>query len=225
MIYKPGRDRLSMRKDYVIPIGLVLIAFLVSIYLYPQLPERIASHWNAAGQVDGYTSKIAGLFFIPVLMALLLLLFTAIPRLDPMKHNISKFARHYNIFIIIMIAFMFYLDLLTLSWNLGYSFNMITMLVPAFAILFYYCGILTENAKMNWFIGIRTPWTLSSEKVWTKTNQRGGRLFKVAGVISLVGLVFQPIAIIFVILPAILIAVYTVAYSYFEYKKTLRKKK
>jgi uncharacterized membrane protein len=214
-----------MCKAYVIPIALVVLTFLISIFLYPQMPDRIASHWNAAGVANGYMDKAAGLFFMPVLMVLMLLLFVAVPRLDPMKHNISKFIRHYTIFITIIIAFLFYLNLLMLSWNLGYRFDMVSMLIPAFAILFYYCGILTENARMNWFIGIRTPWTLSNETVWNKTNQRGGKLFKVAGIISLVGLVFQPIAIIFVILPALLVAAYTVAFSYVEYNRIKRKKK
>jgi uncharacterized membrane protein len=214
-----------MDKSYAVPIALVVITFLISIYLYPTMPDRIASHWNAAGTADGFTDKVSGLFFMPVLMVLMLLLFAAVPRLDPMKQNITKFIRQYNVFITIIMAFLFYLNTLMISWNLGYRFDMITMLVPAFAILFYYCGILTENAKMNWFIGVRTPWTLSNETVWNKTNQRGGRLFKVAGIISLVGIVFQPIAIIFVVLPVMLVAVYTVVYSYFEYAKIVKKKK
>jgi len=58
------------------------------------------------------------------------------------------------------------------------------MMVPALGILFYYCGILIENAKRNWFIGIRTPWTLSNEKVWERTHKIGGKLFKIAGLIA-----------------------------------------
>jgi uncharacterized membrane protein len=86
--------------------------------------------------------------------------------------------------------------------------------------LFYYLGILVENAKQNWFIGIRTPWTLSSEKVWNKTHKIGGKLFKVAGLIAFAGILFQDYAIYFVLVPVILIAVYLVIYSYFEYQKS-----
>jgi len=85
--------------------------------------------------------------------------------------------------------------------------------------LFYYCGILVENAKRNWSIGIRTPWTLSSEKIWEKTHRVGGKLFKIAGVIALLGIFFQRYTLFFILVPSIIVAVYAVAFSYFEYLK------
>lgn len=96
---------------------------------------------------------------------------------------------------------------------------MIQLLVPAFAALFYYCGVLTEQAKRNWFIGIRTPWTLSSERVWEKTHKICGKLFKIAGVIALVGILFQRSALFFILAPVILVAAHTIIYSYIEYLK------
>jgi len=102
---------------------------------------------------------------------------------------------------------------------MGVRFNVIQLLAPAFGVLFYYCGILTENAKRNWFIGIRTPWTLSNEKVWDKTHKIGGKLFKIAGAIALSGIFFRTYTLFFVLVPALLAATYTVIYSYFEYQK------
>ncbi len=96
-------------------------------------------------------------------------------------------------------------------------------LIPALGILFYYAGILVENAKRNWFIGIRTPWTLSSEKVWDKTHKIGGKLFKIAGIIALLGILFQKYALFFVLVPIISVAIYTIVYSYFEYQKETKK--
>ena len=93
------------------------------------------------------------------------------------------------------------------------------MMVPALGILFYYCGILVENAKRNWFIGIRTPWTLSSDKVWQKTHKVGGKLFKASAIIAFSGIIFPRYAIFLVIIPAILVGVSTIVYSYFEYQK------
>ena len=94
------------------------------------------------------------------------------------------------------------------------------MLSPAFAILFYYCGVLIEHSKRNWFIGIRTPWTMSSEKVWDKTHARGGKLFKIAGFIALLGIIL-PEQAIFLFLGAVLVFVaYLFVYSYVEYKKS-----
>jgi uncharacterized membrane protein len=114
---------------------------------------------------------------------------------------------------------MLYLYLLTIFWNIGFRFSIVFMLSPAFAILFYYAGILTENAKRNWFIGIRTPWTMSSDKVWDKTHKLGGMLFKVSGILALFGLLLPDYAFLLVVIPVVLVAIYTVVYSYFEYQK------
>jgi uncharacterized membrane protein len=89
--------------------------------------------------------------------------------------------------------------------------------------LFYYLGILSENVTRNWFIGIRTPWTMSNEKVWDKTHKLGGKLFKIIGLTSLLGVFFQNYAILFTLIPTILITIYTVVYSYFQYKKETKK--
>jgi len=166
--------------------------------------------------------KVWGLFLMPFISVGCFLLFSLIPKVDPLKANISKFRKYYDVFVMADIAFLFYLYLLTIFWNLGLRYNMIQFLLPALGILFYYCGILTENAKRNWFIGIRTPWTLSSEKVWDKTHKIGGKLFKISGVITLLGIFFQSFAIFFVLVPVISVAVYTVIYSYFEYQREMK---
>lgn len=211
-----------MRKSTIAVLLVILISFAIGIYLYPYMPERMASHWNAEGQVDGYMPKFWGLFLMPLISVGLLLLFLLIPKIDPLKKNIQKFRKYYDWFIVLLIAFLLYIYLLSLAANLGYDFNMTTMMVPALGILFYYIGILTENAKRNWFIGIRTPWTLSSDVVWDKTHKLGGKLFKAAGVIALLGILAGGYAIWFVLVPVIAVALYTLIYSYFEYQKQIK---
>ncbi len=156
---------------------------------------------------------------MPFISVALFLLFIAIPKIDPLKRNIEKFMKYYERFVALIILFLFYLYLLTLLWSFGFRFNIIQALVPAFGILFYYSGILVENAKRNWFIGIRTPWTMSNDKVWRRTHRLGGKLFKAAGIIALFGAVFQDYALWLVIGPAIVVVICTFVYSYFEYKK------
>jgi len=214
---------MSIRKNEIIILGIILFSFLFGIYLYPQMPEKIASHWNVQGQVDGYMSKFWGLFLIPLISAGLFLLFIAIPKIDPLKTNIEKFRKYYDGFITLIIIFLFYLYLLTIFWNMGIRFDIIQLLAPAFGILFYYCGILTENAKRNWFIGIRTPWTLSNDAVWDKTHKIGGKLFKISGIVVLFGIFFRNYALFFILVPVILVAIYTIIYSYVEYQKEFTK--
>ena len=117
---------------------------------------------------------------------------------------------------------MAYIYSLTIFWNFGIKFDMGQLLMPAVGILFFYCGFLVENAKRNWFIGIRTPWTLSSDKVWRKTHKLGGKLFKFAGVITFLGLFLPNYAFFFVIIPVLLLTIYAIFYSYFEYKKEMK---
>ena len=208
-----------MKKTTVAALAIIILSFVIGIYLYPQMPERMASHWNSAGEVNGNMPRFWGLFLMPIVSAGMLLLFLAIPKIDPLKKNIKKFRKYYDWFILLMIVFLFYIYLLTIFWNLDYRFNMTMMIIPALGILFIYIGFLTENAKRNWFIGIRTPWTLSSERVWNKTHKIGGKLFKISGVIALFGAIAQRYAIWLVLVPVIIAALYPVVYSYFEYQK------
>jgi uncharacterized membrane protein len=212
-------------KTYWLNVLIILFFLAAGVYLYPYMPDRMASHWNAAGEVDGYMPKLWGLFLIPLISVFLLLLFLVIPKIDPLKHNIEKFRKQYDIFVTIVILFLFYVHSLTIMWSLGTRFEMVQALSPAMGGLFYYCGVLVGKAKQNWFVGIRTPWTLSSERVWDKTHRIGAKLFKIAGVIAVLGFFFPDYALLLVIVPLVLVAVYTTVYSYFEYQKETRKGK
>jgi uncharacterized membrane protein len=210
-----------MRKTTII-ILIILVSFAVGIYFYPLMPDWMASHWNAKGQVNGYMPKVWGLFLMPFVSLFMFLLFLLIPKIDPLKSNIQKFRNYFDGFILLIITFLFYLYSLTIIWNLGIEFDMVQFLLPSFAIIFYYAGILIENAKRNWFIGIRTPWTLSNDQVWDKTHKIGGKLFKATGIIALLGIPFPDYAIFFVIIPVLLVVIYTFVYSYLEYQREIK---
>lgn len=210
-----------MRRSELIAVGIVVILFAVGIYMYPQLPDTIASHWNAQGQVNGYMSKFWGLFFLPLISVGLVLLFVAIPRIDPLKANIEKFRTFYDRFVALFMVFFFYFYLLTILWNMGVQYNFNQVLAPAFGGLFYYIGVMIEHAKRNWFVGIRTPWTLSSENVWDKTHAIGAKLFKIVGVVVLLGVLFPNYTIFFVLVPVLVVAVYLIVYSYFAYQREM----
>ncbi|MFH0869643.1 MAG: SdpI family protein [archaeon] len=103
---------------------------------------------------------------------------------------------------------------MTIAWNLGYMFSMTLLLVPALAALFFCAGVLISKAKRNWFIGIRTPWTLSSDAVWDKTHELGGKLFKLSGILALAGMLFGDYAFWFVLAPVLAFSLFLVYYSY-----------
>ncbi len=211
-----------MKKSKTIILGIIILSFVIGAYFYPQMPDKVASHWNVQGEVDGYMSKFWGLFLMPIVSIGLLLLFILIPKIDPLKENIEKFRKYFDDFMVLMIIFLFYIYVLTLAWNIGLRFDMGQAIIPAMGLLFYYVGTLLTNTKRNWFIGIRTPWTLSSDKVWEETHRVGGKLFKLAGIITILGLFFLNWLLWFVVVPVILFALCTFIYSYFVYQKELK---
>jgi len=183
------------------------------------MPDQIASHWNAKGTVDSYMPKIVGLFLMPFVTLALFFLFLLIPSIDPLKNNIKKFRKYYNNFVLIIILFLFYIYLLTILWNFNYKFNMTMMMIPVLGVLFIYIGYIMKNLKRNWFIGIRTPWTLSSDKVWDKTHNLGSKLFMLSGIIILIGSFFEDYIFWFIFIPIIITVLWTFIYSYLEWKK------
>jgi len=185
----------------------------------------MASHWNIHGEVDGYISKFWGVFLLPFIFTALALLFVAIPRIDPLKANIEKFRKYYDGFIILFSIFWFSIYIQSILWNIGIQISPTIVFPVGFSFLFFYIGILCENVKRNWFIGIRTPWTLSNEKVWEKTHRNGAKMFKIAGLVALLGVLFQDYAFLLILIPVILIVAYTFTYSYFEYQKELKRVK
>ena len=198
---------------------LSLAALAVGLILSPRFPDPMAIHWDAHGQPNGYGSHFMGLWFVPLLVIGLVLLLMAIPHIDPLKKNIEKFRKEYNTFVFIFVIFFVYIYLLSLVLNLGLHFNLFTWMVPAIGGFFYYIGILMGKAKRNYFIGIRTPWTLADEDVWNQTHRVGSIAFKISGVVTILGVVFQNFAIWFVIVPALLASVYPIVYSYVAYRK------
>ncbi len=107
-----------MSKSDLVIIALVIVSFLISFYFQPQVPDEMASHWNTAGEVDGYTSKFWGLFLMPIIVVVIALLFLAIPRIDPLKANIKKFSSYYYRFIYLFLVFMIAVQIQGLLWNL-----------------------------------------------------------------------------------------------------------
>jgi len=213
-----------MKKSLIIILVLILATFASPIFFYPSLPDSMATHWNLAGQANDYMPKSIGAFLIPFVSIFLLGLFLLVPKIDPLKKNVEKFRNFFDGFIIVLTLFMLYIQSLMLLWNLNFQFNMSTAIIPAMGILFFYIGILLEHSKRNWFIGIRTPWTLSSDKVWEKTNKTGGLLFKICGALTILSLFIQEYALLRAIIPLIVVSLGLVVYSYWEFRKEQIKK-
>ena len=169
-----------------VAITLVLILTAVmTLVVYPMMPDVVPSHWNAAGDLNGTLPKFWGLILIPVLMCFFCGLLVVLPRVDPLRENYKNFQASYDGFILVFAAFFFFVQLEIILWGLGIRISPNLIMPVMIGILFIYIGYLLEHAEPNWFVGIRTPWTMSSVSVWKKTHLMGAKLFKLAGVASI----------------------------------------
>lgn len=208
-----------MKKTLLAAFALVALSFIIGIYLYPGLPGRMITHWGASGQANGFMAKPVAVFLLPAISLVLVIFLAYLPNLDPLKKNYADFRPEYDGMVAMLSAFLSYVYTLTLLSNLGYNINMVQFLSPAFAALFLYLGYLLSKAKRNWFVGIRTPWTLSSDAVWEKTHRIGSKLFMAAGIVALIGLVLPRIGLLASIAVLIASAIFLFVYSYIEYGK------
>jgi uncharacterized membrane protein len=171
------------------------------------------------GEADGMSSRLVGVLFIPILTVVFSMFLMLVPSIDPKKENIARFRSIYNIFILIFAGFLLYLHTLTIIWNLNMRFNMLGVLAPGFGLLIFYSGVLISHAQRNFLIGIRTPWTLSSDFVWEKTHRLGGLLFRLSGLAAALGILLPQHAIMLLMVPVLLASITTVVYSYVLYRK------
>lgn len=215
---------MSTKLTTILVLILIAAAVIAGLVLWNQLPDPMASHWNENDEVDGYMGRFWGVWMMPLVVLGMAALFLVIPNIDPLKANIEKFRGVFNLFILLITAFMLYNHALTLAWNLGYQdFRMSAAMLPFMGILFIFVGYMLRQAKRNWFIGIRTPWTLSSDTVWDKTHRLGSWLFTASGVFSFAGSFFGGMTAVWLTLaPALGSAVFLVIYSFVMYQREMK---
>jgi uncharacterized membrane protein len=210
---------MSTKNSIIVSIVLITIATIAGIALYSQLPDPMPSHWDAAGNVNDYMPKFWGTFLMPLISSGMLLLLLAVPSIDPLKANIALFRGLYNLFVTLIIGFMLVIHGLTLAWGLGYQFNMTVMILPLVGLLFIGAGFMMGKSKRNFFIGIRTPWTLSSDTVWNKTHQLGQWTFVGAGAVTILSTFLGKAGFGFMMTALLLAAFVPIIYSYILWRQ------
>ena len=215
---------MTTRLTIIVVLVIIIGITIAGAALWSQLPDPMASHWNENDQVDGYMSKFWGVYMMPLITIGLFLIFLLIPNIDPLKANIAQFRGTFNLFITVIIAFMAYVHVLTLRWNLGYTdLGIGKAMLPAMGLLFIVIGSMLRKAKRNWFIGIRTPWTLSSDSVWEEIHRLGGILFMLSGVIAIIGGFFGGmVAFWSIMIPIFGTSIFLVVYSYVLYQREVK---
>lgn len=210
---------MTIKQTLVAIVLIVLAGLAFSLWAYPRLPEMAPSHWNAAGEVDDTMRREILVVLMPALTLVIGLLLLYIPYIDPLRANVERFRGALNWFIAGVCVFFLFIHVATILAGLGINFNMTYLLIPAASLVMLGIGFVLDKTKPNWFMGIRTPWTLTSPTVWEKTHRLGGLLFKLGAAVMLVGLLIPPEAAFLLIIGVILvITISTILYSYFAYR-------
>lgn len=154
-----------------------------SLWGWFTLPETVPVHWNAQGEIDRYGSKLEGVGIMPVVAVGMYLLFLALPRIDPWRDNYQRFAGAYSVLRVGLLAFFAFLDVLIVGSTAGLAIDVPMAIGVAMALVFILLGSVLSRVKPNFFVGIRTPWTLASPRSWALAHQWGGWIFIVGGVV------------------------------------------
>jgi len=205
------------------PLLLIVLMLLMGVILYQRVPDLTPTRWNAWGNVTGYGSRNEILFLIPVISIITYVAISIIPRIAVMKMNMMLFSEYLYRIKSAILLFLFGLYLTAVLNSLGYRFNMNYYVVPSAALLLYYFGWILQYAKRNYFIGIKTPWTLADDRVWERTHRIGSITLRINAAVLLFALLFPTAGFIIFSLPITLNFIFFWAYSWWEYQRVVVK--
>ncbi len=150
---------------------------------WPAAPAQIPTHWGLDGQVNGYGGKFEALLLLPLIALLIYLIMLFAPRLDPGRLNYEKFAGAYTVLRLSVVALLAVIYGLILAAMRGRSVDMQRMAPLLVGLFIVVIGSVIGKIQPTWFVGIRTPWTLSSRTSWEKTHRAAGKVVMVGGIL------------------------------------------
>ncbi|MGG3180519.1 SdpI family protein [Priestia megaterium] len=209
-------------KKHLFPLGITLLTLVAWLIALPHLPVTMPIHWGANGEADGFATKINAMILTVGIMVLIYFIIAFVPRIDPRKENYKYFSKTYNIVLNAVLLLFFFVNMSTILQGLGYNVPM-SYIAPIMAgLVFIIIGNYLQRVRSNYFMGIRTPWTLSNETVWKKTHRLSGKLFFIGGLLILIS-AFLPDGYKSVIMwgSIVLCVAIPYLYSYLAYKKEM----
>lgn len=212
------KGKWSWEDTLMLLLALVPIGLAASVY--GRLPAHMVSHWGIHGEANGYMNKATFLIVNSLLVLGVPLLMKAAQWVDPKRENYQKFSRAYAAIRWMLTAFLSLLFIASLIYNLGYPLHMQRLILLGIALIFMVIGKYMGEIRFNYFIGIRTPWTLADEKVWEKTHRLSGPLWMLLGLISACSAFLPGPIAVWVFFPFVALAVLVpIIYSYILYRK------
>lgn len=196
----------------------LLILLAAFVWLYPHMPARVPTHWNAQGQINGYMSPLGAVGTPMIVIAVLAAITLLLPAISPRGYEIKPFV---SVFVLVMLAVQMFVLITALAVLLnaaGHAVNMPLLCMLGAGVLLMVMGNYMGKLRKNFFIGIRTPWTLASDAVWERTHRMGGWLFMLAGaVVVAIALCGAPMVLI--VGMVLCVALIPAIYSYALYRR------
>jgi uncharacterized membrane protein len=200
----------------------IAVMLVASVVAWVQLPAdaQVPIHWNLAGEADGYAPKAVGLLLTPAIAIILTAILAAIPAIEPRRSNLARSGTAYTAITGTAVAFIGLVHLAVVWAALGNSLDIPRLMGAGIGVLFIVIGNFMGKTRSNWFMGVRTPWTLSSELSWTRTHRLAGRLFALVGVLALLVAITGIPELIFGVIGGgtIVTVVVVVVYSYLVWR-------
>ncbi len=176
-----------MKRSYFVACAiLIVLCELATLLVYPQLPESVATHWDANGVANGFSPRWSLFIFTPALMLGMTALFAALPWLSPRRFEVRSFESTSLYLMVLIVILVGYVHAVILWKATGGALDIPRAILGAVSVFMLAMGNVMGKVRRNFFIGIRTPWTLASERVWYATHRLAAKAFVVAGLAGLV---------------------------------------
>lgn len=196
----------------------IVVTWFVALWYEPKLPEKIPTHWNIKGEIDGWTEKPWGVYLLPIISTITSMFLMLLPKIAPKGFKLASAKSTYELIVLIMAIFMLAVMVLTFEASLSQEVNVNQWIMVGVGTLFVIIGNYLSKVPKNFFLGIRTPWTLASDEVWYKTHRFSAWVFILSGLLTVIGAIFQwPIIALIVILSSA--GLIPVIYSLLVYKQ------
>jgi uncharacterized membrane protein len=205
------------------PAACIAIAFVAALVLYPRLPDQMAIHWGMNGEANGFAGRLVGAFGLPLIMLGVWGVMAWLPARDPRAANIEKFRGSYDLTVAVVMAMLAVMHVCVLGVAVGWPIR-ISLIAPVMVgVVFIVIGNVMPRARSNFIFGIRTPWTLSDDAVWTRAQRVGGYLLVLAGLAFIAApFVGRPWGFTAAIVLSVAAAVGSVGYSYWLWARGRR---
>jgi uncharacterized membrane protein len=201
-------------------IVVAIVTAAISVWAYPRLPPTVATHWGLDGTPDGYSSRLMAVSIMPLVLVFMTVIFNVLPKVDPRRENYARFLSSYWLIANAVIVFLLVAHAMIIASGLGFDVKIDRLMPLGVGLLFVFLGNYLTRVEPNWFIGIRTPWTLSSDSVWRRTHRTGGWLMVIGGlVLAASAFVPRPAFLVLFVATIVIVAVIPIVQSYVLWKR------